>query len=413
MSRPQRLILSGIFSTVNAWRHPALDARGIFTTAFYRRLAETAERGRLDMVFFGDALSLPGQAADGTLDEHAITRGLEPATTIAALAGAVSHLGLAGTFNTSYWTPEAIARKTATLHLLSGGRMAWNVVTATIGQDDDNLRPLAPLSHQERYARADEAIAAVRRLWRGEPSPAGRWFAEAAALGLPALPDDDQPLIVQAGRSAEFRLQAARTAEAVFTTLGTLDEARAFYASVKDAMPRFGRDPGACKILPGLRIVLGRTEAEAQEKAAWLESLVLPEIAIRALSVRLGQDLSAFDPDGPLPPAPPGQGGSPDELAWRSQLRQLAADRGYSILQLSRAADQTRGHSGYLGTPAGLADLMATWRDTRACDGFNIMFPSLPEGLEDFVNLGIPVLQERGLAQTDYRCGTLREKLRT
>lgn len=418
---PPRLIFSGIFSTVNAWRHPALDPRGIYTVDFYRRLAETAERGKLDMVFFGDALSLPGQGADGVLAEHAITRGLEPATVIGALAACVDHLGLAGTFNTSYWTPEAIARKTATLHLLSGGRMAWNVVTATIGKDDDNLRPLGPLTQQQRYERTDEAIGLIRRLWAGWPEHAagprlmdhrGRWFTQQRPLPLPDLLGGDLPLLVQAGRSPEFQLQAARTAEAVFTTVGTIEEGRAFHAAVKSAMPRFGRAPGDCKILPGLRVVLGRTQAEADDKAHWLESLVLPEVSIGALSASLGHDLSGCDPDGPLPPAAPGTQGSADEQAWRAQIRQLAADRGYSILQLSRAVGQGRGHAAFTGTPEGLAGMCAQWRDARACDGFNIMFPSLPEGLEDFVDLGIPALQERGLAQAAYRPGTLREKLK-
>ena len=80
-------------------------------------------------------------------------------------------------------------------------------------------------------------------------------------------------------------------------------------------------------------------------------------------------------------------------------IRQLAARAG------------SFGGTAFVGTPATIADEMEQWLETRACDGFNIMFPFLPEGLDDFVDKVIPELQARGLFRREYEGATLRENL--
>lgn len=413
----KRLILSAIMSTVNTWRHPELDPKGIFTLEFYKELARTAERGKLDMLFFGDALSLPGQERGDRIAEHALTRGIEPLTLISALSSHTERIGLICTLNTSYMEPSQIAGKMATADLLSGGRTAWNAVTGTIGKDDDNLFKREAMSHADRYERTDEYIELVKKLWRsGASSEAafhhrGKWFEVNDGLNIPAS-EQGQPLIIQAGRSAEFQRQAAKTADAVFTTFSNLEEGRAFYANVKNQMAPFGRNRDDIKILPGLRPIIAATEKEALQKQAYLSSLIHPTLSINSLSQSLGFDLSGYDPNGPLPELPkPGTRLTHDDLAYRSQLAELASKQNLSILELSRKISDSRGHLSFVGTPEKLADYMEEWLDKEGSDGFNIMLPYLPGGLNDFVDLAIPVLQRRGLFRNHYEGATLREHL--
>lgn len=70
-----------------------------------------------------------------------------------------------------------------------------------------------------------------------------------------------------------------------------------------------------------------------------------------------------------------------------------------------------RGHRTILGTPETIADQLEEWFINGAADGFNIMPPILPTGLDEFVNLVVPVLQKRGLFRTEYEGSTLRENL--
>ncbi len=78
------------------------------------------------------------------------------------------------------------------------------------------------------------------------------------------------------------------------------------------------------------------------------------------------------------------------------QLAQLAG--GYSGLQM-------------VGTPAQIADTMQAWLETDASDGFNVMFPTVPAGLDEFVDQVVPELQRRGIFRTEYAGSTLREHL--
>jgi alkanesulfonate monooxygenase len=414
----RKLVLSAILSTVNAWRHPAWDPAGIYKLKFYKELAQIAERGKLDMIFFGDALSLPGQARGGAIEEYAITRGIEPMTLIAALSAATEHIGFIGTLNTSYLSPYAIARKLATLYLLSGGRAAWNAVTATTYKDDHNFRPLPPLSQNERYERTDEFIHLVRELlgsWVDEYPQSlrfsGKWFDAKEPLNV-RMPLNDQPLVIQAGRSEQFQLQAARTADAVFTTFSSLEEGKQFYQRVKHEMRRIGRAGHELKILPGLRPILGETIEEARNKAAYLQSLIHPAVSIQALSASLHMDLSQHDPNAPLPEHVPAEVTlTKDEAAYREQVAELARSQQLSILELSKKLIDTRGHLSFVGTPGQLADYMEQWLEEKGADGFNIMLPYLPGGLRDFVDLAVPELQRRGLFRQAYEGRTLRENM--
>jgi len=214
------------------------------------------------------------------------------------------------------------------------------------------------------------------------------------------------PVIVQAGASEAGRQIAAETAEMVFGASATIEDARRFYADVKGRMTRIGRDPDRLKILPGCFVVVGDTVAEAREKRARLDGLVHYDSAIASLSVALGVDASRFDPDGPLPEVPE----TNQSKSGRERAIALARREGLTVRQL---AQRLGGYAGLamVGTPATIADEMEEWLATEACDGFNVMFPYLPSGLDEFVGRVVPELQRRGLFRRDYEGRTLREHL--
>jgi len=221
-----------------------------------------------------------------------------------------------------------------------------------------------------------------------------------------ARPVQGWPVIVQAGASDAGRQLAAETAEVVFAAGSRLDADQAFYADVKSRADKAGRDPDLIKILPGAFVVVGESEAEAREKRAKLDSLVHYESALASLSIALGHDASGFDPDGPLPEIPE----SNASKSSRDRVVALAKRENLTVRQL---AQRLGGYSGlaFVGTPKMVADQMEQWFVGRGCDGFNVMFPFLPTGLDDFVDKVIPELQRRGLFRTDYEGRTLRENL--
>jgi alkanesulfonate monooxygenase len=167
-----------------------------------------------------------------------------------------------------------------------------------------------------------------------------------------------------------------------------------------------GRAAGQVKILPGALVTAGRTNQEAREKKALLDGLVHPESGIPNLSIRLGIDASAFDLDAPLPDIPP----SNQSQSQRDTLVALARRENLTVRQL---AQMMGGFGGLeiVGTPGEIADTMQAWSEAGAADGFNIMFPTVPGGLDDFVELVIPELRRRGIFREEYEGTTLREHL--
>ncbi len=213
-------------------------------------------------------------------------------------------------------------------------------------------------------------------------------------------------MIVQAGASDAGRQFAAEVSEVIFAGAGTIDDARAFYADIKSRMERVGRNPDHLKILPGAFVVVGDSLEEAQEKRARLDSLVHYDSAIASLSIALGHDASRFDPDAPLPDIPE----SNASQSGRARAIALAQRENLTVRQLAQRLGGYAG-PGFVGTPQMIADQMEEWLVTRASDGFNMMFPYLPGGLDDFVDRVVPELQRRGLFRREYEGATLRENL--
>jgi len=214
------------------------------------------------------------------------------------------------------------------------------------------------------------------------------------------------PVIVQAGASEAGRQLAAETAEVIFAAHNDLAAGQRFYADVKGRAQKLGRSRDSIKILPGAFVVVGDTVAEARARRAKLDSLVYYESAIASLSIALGHDASGFDPDEPLPEIPD----SNASKSGRERVVELARSENLTVRQL---AQRLGGYAGlaFVGTPATIADEMEEWLESEGSDGFNVTFPYLPGGLDDFVGKVVPELQRRGLFRTEYEGVTLRENL--
>jgi FMN-dependent oxidoreductase (nitrilotriacetate monooxygenase family) len=284
------------------------------------------------------------------------------------------------------------------------------------------------VEHGERYRRAREFYDVVTGLWDSWADDAftrdvkrgiyfdpdklhvlnhkGKYFSVRGPLNI-ARPIQGWPVIVQAGASDAGRQLAAETAEAVFTAQSDLAAGREFYADVKGRMEKAGRARDHMKILPACFVVVGETVEEARAKRAHLDSLVHYDNAIGSLSIALGHDASRFDPDAPLPEQIPESNAS---KSGRQRAIELARRDRLTVRQL---AQRLGGFSGLamVGTPKTIADKMEEWLLTEGSDGFTVMFPYLPGGLDDFVAGVVPELQQRGLFRREYEGRTLRENL--
>jgi alkanesulfonate monooxygenase len=409
-----------------AWRYPGAFPDANFNFAHLKRFAQTLERGRFDAFFMADHLAVLNMPLEALKRSHTVTS-FEPFTLLSALASVTEHIGLVGTGSTTFDEPYHIARRFASLDHISGGRAGWNIVTTSNPDAALNFGLEEHMEHGERYARAREFYDVVTGLWDSFADEAfvrdvdtgiyfnpdkmhvlnhsGKYFSVRGPLNI-ARPVQGWPVIVQAGASDAGRQLAAETADVVFAAGSHFANARKFYEDVKGRMKNLGRSPEQLKILPGALVVVGDSVEEARVKRSRLDSLVHYANAVASLSIALGHDASGFDPDGPLPEVPE----SNASKSGRERVIELAKREKLNVRQL---AQRLGGYGGlaFVGTPSSIADQMEEWLMSEACDGFNVMFPYLPEGLNDFVDRVVPELQRRGLFRREYEGKTLRENL--
>lgn len=416
---------------IAAWRHPDAQADGGLNFQHYRQIAQTAERGKFDMVFLADGVAVwdHGQGMEAFSRSGQFSVHFEPLTLLSALSTVTEHVGLVATASTTYEEPFHLARKFASLDYLSAGRAGWNLVTSANEAAALNFSKDKHLEHALRYKRAREFVDVVTKLWdsweddaflRDQesgvyfdpdklhiPNHQGEHFSVRGPLNV-ARPPQGYPVIVQAGSSEDGKNLAAQTAEVIFTAQQTLQEAQAFYADVKGRLANYGRNPDHLKIMPGVFPIIGKTEQEAKNKFDQLQELIHPIVGLGLLSGMIGGfDLSGYPLDGPLPDLPETNAGK----SRQKLLIDLAHRENLTIRQLYLAIAGARGHRQILGTPAQIADQLEDWFVNGGADGFNIMPPYLPGSLDEFVDLVIPELQRRGLFRTEYEGQTLRENL--
>ncbi|MFY2596485.1 LLM class flavin-dependent oxidoreductase [Achromobacter xylosoxidans] len=433
MTRSPRQIKLGAFLMqtghhIAAWRHPDAQADAPVNFRHYAELARRAEAAKFDAIFLADSVGVRNTDL-ASLSRTARSDHFEPLTLLSALAAVTEKIGLIATVSTTYNEPYHVARKFASLDHISGGRSGWNLVTSSGQGEAQNFNLDEHVEHARRYARAAEFHDVVLGLWDSWEDDAflrdkhsgqyfdpaklhplrhrGEHFSVRGPLNVSRSPQG-RPVVVQAGASPAGRELAARTAEVIFVAHQTFDEARAFYRDIKGRAVEYGRDPDDIKIMPGIFPVIGRSQAEAEDKFARLQDLIHPVVGVQLLSNMIGGfDLSGYPVDGPLPDIPETNGGK----SRQQLLIDLARRDNLTIRQLYLRIAGARGHQQVVGTPQSVADQLQQWFEEDGADGFNIMSPWLPGGLDDFIELALPELRRRGLFRTEYSGATLRQHL--
>ena len=408
------------------WRYPGGFADANFNLNHIIRFIQKLEEGKFDTFFMADHLALLNMPIEA-LKRSATPTSFEPMTLLSALAMVTKKIGLVATSSTTYDAPYHVARRFASLDHISGGRSGWNIVTTANPNASKNFGIEFQMEHDERYSRAKEFYDVVTGLWDSWEDDAfvrnqktgiffdtekmhilnhqGKYLKSRGPLNI-GRPIQGWPVIVQAGASNAGRQLAAETAEVVFTSQPTIDYAREFYSDIKGRMKQIGRNPRHMHILPACMVIIANSLEDAKERRAKLDSLVHFESAIASLSIALGTDASVFDPDEMLPDIPETNAGQ----SSREKAIRIAEEECLTVRQL---AQRIGGHSSLclMGPPELVADQMEEWLSTGGADGFTIQFPYLPQGLDDFVEKLVPILQKKGIYREDYEGNTLRENL--
>src|SRR5271166_973377 len=420
-----------------SWRHPATEHRYL-DASHYAKIGRQLEEGCFDLMFFDDRLAMPG-VYGGPVAE-AVYHGARPVkldlgVVLGVLAQATSRIGLGATYSTTYYAPFHVARTFATLDHLSGGRAAWNVVTSVNDSEAQNYGVKAHLGHDERYDRADEFMDVVTGLWDtweddailhdrasgqyADPAKVhelgheGQYSSARGPLTVPRTPQG-RPVIIQAGSSGRGREFASRWAELIFTGDPGIEVARNHYADQKERIGEAGRDPGAVRICPMAYAVVGESEAHAKEREAlFLNDLVHPMASLTLLSELMNYDFAQHDLDDPvtdeLIASVSGIRGFVQNL--RTHISFQGGGRPVTVRDLAGHRATLLQGPRFVGTGEQVADQMADWFESGACDGFVLAATHLPGAFEDVVRILVPELQRRGLFRTEYESTTLRGHL--
>lgn len=419
-------LMHGLGMHLGAWMARDGEASDYVSGAFYKDIARTAEAGKLHAVFLAEQLTNQEMGTErpaGTLDT---------ATVLALMAGVTDKIGLVGTASTTYNHPYDVARRFATLDNLSGGRVGWNSVAT---QNPGTARAYGNAEHpdhEDRYVRADEFIDIVLGLWDSwqrralvgdkknalfaseelvnEIDHAGQYFQVHASLPFPGSVQG-RPVIFQAGSSPRGRDQAAKYADCVFTAQHLIEGGQEFRSDMRSRVEGYGRSPESIKILPGVSVILGATEAEAKARKQSLEDVLGTGPHLEKLARRVGLPVDALQElDKPFPvdqlmPEEQFKG----SIGFRRSIVSLAVKENMTVREL--VANYGGGHQQLVGTPEQVADMMGEWVGAGAADGFTLMIDMLPSGVHQVVDLLVPVLQDRGLLHTEYEHDTLRGNL--
>ncbi len=407
------------------WRHPATENR-FLEIEWWEKVGRTLEAGKFDALFFADALSFYNETVMARGGQMSL---LDPVPLAAAIARVTQKIGIGVTLSTSFVPPYGIARQLGTLDLLSGGRIAWNVVTSASDREAHvfGLDALPPRG--DRYDRAEEVLTTCLQLWDSWQDGAmvmdkrsgsfidktkirgtevnGRWVSTKGVYSVPPSPQG-RPVIMQAGSSPKGRDFAAKYAELIFTLQHSLPDMQAFYADIKSRMAATGRAPDQCAILTSVDPIIGETEAIARDKQEYVNSLVDPEVAIALVSAHVGVDLTSFPMDEPVSriEAEAGSLGSLDVILQGSRAENLTLGQACQRFGTSELCPQV------VGTPESVADQLQAYFDGGGCDGFVLTPTTMPGSFEDFTRCVVPVLQERGVFRKEYSGSTLRDTLR-
>jgi FMN-dependent oxidoreductase (nitrilotriacetate monooxygenase family) len=410
-----------------SWRHPDAPKHEIFGLPFYIKLAQQAEAAKFDAVFIADHVAVWDSAASGL--KHYANARLEPITLISALTAVTHSIGLMATASTSYNDPYNIARYFASLDHLSGGRIAWNIVTSWLDEEAANFGATGVAKHGDRYARATEFIVVVKRLWDSWEDEALLFDKASGAFADPAKihtvnhigenfkirgplnvprPPQGYPVLAQAGSSEAGKNLAAAHADFHFCLLKTVEEGLAYRHDFNQRLAANGRAPSDFKIIAGVLPVVLVNETEIEGRQALIDSLVIDALAIDLVSSFIRIDLTGLSPDEPLPPLPD----QADFDGIRTELELIKRyDPSITIRELGRRLVNSSNTWMVIGTAEHVAEQLSQLYEAGAVDGYNLMFPLLPNDFDRFTQSVVPLLQARGVFRTEYEPGTLRDRL--
>lgn len=417
-------IIHGVGGNIEGWRHPEIKSDASVNLKFYTEQAQKAEEGKFDLIFIADGLHINEKSIP-----HFLNR-FEPLTILSALAIVTSRIGLVGTISTSYSEPFNVTRQLASLDQISHGRAGWNVVTSPLEKTAVNFSKSIEEhpDHAKRYRIADEYLQVAKGLWdsweddafvRDKESgvffdPAklhklnhkGEFFSVEGPLNI-GRSKQGRPVIFQAGSSDAGKSLAAKEADAIFTGHPTLEVAQQFYQDVKNRAKAVDRNPDELVIMPGISPIIGATEEEAEKKYHEIANLVSIDKALDYLGRYFEHhDFSQYPLDAPFPEL--GDFGKNSFRSHTDRIKREAKEQNLTLRQV--ALQEATPRTSFIGTPEKVADLIQKWFEARGADGF-IIATAVPNGLNDFVDYVVPILQERGLFREDYEADTLRGNL--
>ncbi|MGF6574185.1 FMN-dependent oxidoreductase (nitrilotriacetate monooxygenase family) [Paraburkholderia sp. GAS333] len=416
------IMLHGAGGHMNSWKHPAGPADASVNLDFIIRTTKKAEDNGIAFAFVADGLYINEKSIP-----HFLNR-FEPISILSALASVTSKIGLAGTISTSYSEPFTVARQFASLDLISGGRAGWNVVTTPLEGTAKNYSATHP-EHALRYQIADEYLSVTQGLWDSWDDDAvirdretgvffdkdklhtldhkGKFFQVAGPLNIGRSPQG-QPVIFQAGSSEPGVALAGKYADAVFTHSPSLEETRVFSEQVKNSAVEHGRSRDDVKIYPGIGPVVGATAEEAEAKYRAIRDLLSIDEALAYLGRYFDHhDFSAYPLDEPFPEL--GDIGRNSFRSTTDRIKSEARRKGLTLRQV--ALETATPKPQFIGTGEQVADEIIRWIDAGAADGFILGFAVQAQGLDDFIQYVIPVLEARGRYQRTLQGKTLRDHL--
>lgn len=417
-------MIHGVGEKISDWRHPDIPTDASVSFEFYKQQAQLSEQGKFDFVFIADALYINGKS-----NPHYLNR-FEPLTILSALAAVTSKIGLVGTLSTSYSEPFSAARQFASLDMLSGGRAGWNAVTSGLEKTALNFSKTVEdhPNHRARYRMAYEFVEVMKGLWNSWEEDAfirnketgeffdkeklhplnheGEFFSVQGPLNIGRSPQG-QPVIFQAGSSADGKAFSAKEADVVFAIMPTLEEARDYYRDVKNRAVNCDRNADDIIVMQGISPIIGETDEEAEKKYEEIANLVTIEDALAFLG-RLFEhhDFSRY----PLDEAFPNLEGL-GENSFKSdtdRIKKAAREQNLTLRQV--ALREATPRTPFIGTPEKVAKLVEEWYETEGGDGF-IIIANLPSELKAFVEKVVPILQKRGVFRSEYTRDTLRGNL--
>lgn len=420
------ILLLGCGHHQAAWLMPNSSIDDIGRIEYYQHLAQLAEKGYFDAVFFAD-----NQSFNATHTTDMPMFWYDPVVNLTAISQATQHVGLVSTISSTFSNPFTVARQLLSLDHITGGRVGWNLVTSMTDLEAQNHSMSALPERESRYAKADEFAEVMNELFTSwstdallydkqnvhilEPNDInpvhhkGKYFQVRGPLTTPQSPQG-KPVAMQAGASEQGVNLAAKYADAVYSVSWNKQQAHQYRQKLNKAIQESENPNNYIKVFPGLVTYVGRTQEEALQKKAELDARLPIEAALNQLSFFVQQDCSQWELDAPVPELPPVEAFKGPVGRYQTVL-EIIKDTSPTVRELLGYLSAGGGHLTLIGTPESIVDEMEDWLKEGIADGFNLMPPTLPGSLEDFVELIVPELQKRGIYRTAYGNETFRQRL--